>query len=83
MQVTIAKPAGNGVVGGDMLAAGILEDVNRTKLPAEGCALLLHRDGSVIAYKDADKILKPAAEIDPQLTLSCSVNSSKHQPSPR
>ncbi len=68
MQVTIAKPAGNGVVGGDMLAAGILEDVNRTKLPAEGYALLLHRDGSVIAYKDADKILKPAAEIDPQLT---------------
>lgn len=48
MQVTIAKPAGNGVVGGDMLAAGILEDVNRTKLPAEGYALLLHRDGSVI-----------------------------------
>ena len=68
MQVTIAKPAGNGVVGGDMLAAGILEDVNRTKLPAEGYSLLLHRDGSVIAYKDADKILKPATEIDPQLT---------------
>ncbi len=68
MQVTIAIPAANGVIGGNMLTSGILADINRIKLPAEGYSLLLHRDGSVIAYKDADKILKPVTEIDPQLT---------------
>ena len=68
MQVTVAIPAANGVIGGNMLTKDILADINRIKLPAEGYALLLHRDGSVIAYSDADKILKPATEIDPQLT---------------
>ena len=68
MQVTIAKPAANGVVGGDMLAKGIMDSISQTQLPAEGYALLLHRDGSVISYRDTNKILKPATEIDPQLT---------------
>jgi methyl-accepting chemotaxis protein len=68
MQVTIAIPAANGVIGGNMLTSGILADINRIKLPAKGYSLLLHRDGSVIAYSEADKILKPATEIDAQLT---------------
>lgn len=70
LQVTIAQPAGNGVVGGDMLVAGILEDVNRMKLPASGYALLLHNDGTIIAHRDANWILKPVNELEPQLTTA-------------
>lgn len=70
MQVTVAKAVTNGVVGGDMLATAVLQTLSQTKLPADGYAMLLHRDGTVISYKDADKVLKPATAIDPQLTPS-------------
>ena len=70
LQVTVAQPAGNGVVGGDMLVAGILEDVNRIKLPASGYALLLHNDGTIIAHKEAKWILNPVSELEPQLTTT-------------
>lgn len=43
-----------------MLVAGILEDVNRMKLPASGYALLLHNDGTIIAHRDANWILNPS-----------------------
>ena len=38
------------------------------KLPADGFAILMHKDGTVIAYKDAAKAMKPASEIDNDLT---------------
>ncbi len=38
------------------------------KLPADGFAIMMHKDGTVIAYKDAAKAMKPATEIDNDLT---------------
>ncbi len=53
-----------------MLVAGILDDVNRMKLPASGYALLLHNDGTIIAHRDANWILKPVNELESQLTTA-------------
>ncbi len=68
MVVTLAQPAQGGVVGGDLSIASLVEDVTRMKLPADGIAIMMHKDGTVIAYKDAAKAMKPATEIDNDLT---------------
>ncbi|WP_323064582.1 methyl-accepting chemotaxis protein [Aeromonas jandaei] len=68
MVVTLAQPAQGGVVGGDLSIASLVEDVTKMKLPADGFAIMMHRDGTVIAYKDAAKAMKPATEIDNDLT---------------
>ncbi|MNU75184.1 Methyl-accepting chemotaxis protein PctA [compost metagenome] len=64
MVVTLAQPAQGGVVGGDLSIASLVEDVTKMALPADGVAILMHKDGTVIAYKDAAKAMKPASEID-------------------
>ncbi|BBT65479.1 methyl-accepting chemotaxis protein [Aeromonas caviae] len=66
--VTLAQPARGGVVGGDLSIASLVDDVTKMKLPADGFAILMHKDGTVIAYKDAAKAMKPASEIDNDLT---------------
>jgi methyl-accepting chemotaxis protein len=68
MVVTLAQPAQGGVVGGDLSIASLVEDVTKMKLPADGMAIMMHKDGTVIAYKDAAKAMKPATEIDNDLT---------------
>ncbi|MGY3903914.1 methyl-accepting chemotaxis protein [Aeromonas lusitana] len=68
MVVTLAQPAQGGVVGGDLSIASLVEDVTKMALPADGVAILMHKDGTVIAYKDAAKAMKPATEIDNDLT---------------
>ncbi len=68
MVVTLAQPAQGGVVGGDLSIASLVDDVTKMKLPADGFAIMMHRDGTVIAYKDAAKAMKPATEIDNDLT---------------
>ncbi|HDX8596809.1 methyl-accepting chemotaxis protein [Aeromonas dhakensis] len=68
MVVTLAQPAQGGVVGGDLSIASLVEDVTKMKLPADGFAIMMHKDGTVIAYKDAVKAMKPATEIDNDLT---------------
>ncbi|MFQ2601314.1 methyl-accepting chemotaxis protein [Aeromonas caviae] len=66
--VTLAQPAQGGVVGGDLPIASLVDDITKMKLPADGFAILMHKDGTVIAYKDAAKAMKPASEIDNDLT---------------
>ena len=66
--VTLAQPATGGVVGGDLPIAGIVDDIERMALPADGYAVLMHKDGTVIAYKDAGKAMRPAYEIDNELS---------------
>ncbi|MFM4755369.1 methyl-accepting chemotaxis protein [Aeromonas caviae] len=66
--VTLAQPAEGGVVGGDLSIASLVDDITKMKLPADGFAILMHKDGTVIAYKDAAKAMKPASEIDNDLT---------------
>ncbi|MBP7663491.1 MAG: methyl-accepting chemotaxis protein, partial [Shewanella sp.] len=65
--VTMAQPTAQGVVGGDLSIASLVDGVNRMKLPANGYAIMMHKDGTVIAYKDQAKTMKPIAEIDNEL----------------
>ncbi|MFM5362398.1 methyl-accepting chemotaxis protein [Aeromonas veronii] len=66
--VTLAQPVAGGVVGGDLSIASLVEDVTKMQLPADGFAIMMHKDGTIIAYKDAAKAMKPASEIDNDLT---------------
>ncbi|MGN5139550.1 methyl-accepting chemotaxis protein [Aeromonas sp. 164P] len=68
MVVTLAQPVSGGVIGGDLSIASLVEDVTRMPLPADGFAIMMHKDGTIIAYKDAAKAMKPASEIDNDLT---------------
>ncbi len=68
MVVTLAQPVSGGVVGGDLSIASLVEDVTKMQLPADGFAIMMHKDGTIIAYRDAAKAMKPASEIDNDLT---------------
>ena len=68
MVVTLAQPVSGGVIGGDLSIASLVEDVTKMQLPADGFAIMMHKDGTIIAYKDSAKAMKPASEIDNDLT---------------
>ncbi|MGI1945020.1 methyl-accepting chemotaxis protein [Shewanella glacialipiscicola] len=68
--VTLAEPATGGVVAGDLSINMLIEEVNRMTLPANGYAIMVHKDGTVIAYKDQTKTLKPISDIDNDLNQS-------------
>lgn len=68
--VTIAQAVSTGVVAGDVSITDMVEDIKKMSLPANGFAILMHKDGTVIAYKDASKIMRPANEISTDLTVS-------------
>ncbi|MCV5784804.1 cache domain-containing protein, partial [Escherichia coli] len=57
MVVTLAQPVSGGVVGGDLSIASLVEDVTKMQLPADGFAIMMHKDGTIIAYKDAAKAM--------------------------
>ncbi|MEM6185116.1 methyl-accepting chemotaxis protein [Shewanella vaxholmensis] len=65
--VTLAEPVTGGVIAGDLSISNLIEEVNRMKLPANGYAIMMHKDGTVIAYKDQAKTMKPVGEIDNEL----------------
>ncbi|MFV0595533.1 methyl-accepting chemotaxis protein [Shewanella sp.] len=65
--VTMAQATSQGVVGGDLSIASLVESVNRMTLPANGYAIMMHKDGTVIAYKEASKAMKPVGDIDNDL----------------
>ncbi len=65
--ITLAKPALQGVVGGDITIDKVLETVKALRLPANGFAILADHNGSVIAYQDESRVLKPLTGINPQL----------------
>lgn len=65
--VTMAQAVSQGVVGGDLSIASLVESVNRMTLPADGYAIMMHQDGTVIAYKDTSKAMKPVSDIDNDL----------------
>ncbi|ALP42422.1 methyl-accepting chemotaxis protein [Aeromonas schubertii] len=77
--VTLAQPVPGGVVGGDLSIASLVEDVNKMTLPADGYAILMHKDGTIIAYKDPAKAMKPATEIDNDLTNTIIEQSKRSQ----
>jgi methyl-accepting chemotaxis protein len=65
--VTMAQPTRNGVVGGDLSIASLVDSVNDMSLPANGYAIMMHKDGTVIAYKDSSKLMGKVTDIDAQL----------------
>ncbi|MGS0536695.1 methyl-accepting chemotaxis protein [Pseudoalteromonas sp. SaAl2] len=65
--VSIAQPARNGVVGGDVSIASIVDSVSNMSLPANGHAIMIHDDGTVIAYKDASKLMGKITNIESKL----------------
>lgn len=66
--VTIAQPTYNGVVGGDVSIASLVDSVNNMALPANGYAIMTHKDGTVIAHKDASKAMARVTDIDDDLS---------------
>lgn len=76
MVVTLAQPAQGGVVGGDLSIASLIDSVINMTLPAQGFAIMVHKEGDVIAYKDAVKAMLPTTEIDNELTRA-TINQSK------
>ncbi|MCP3128990.1 methyl-accepting chemotaxis protein [Shewanella sp. KJ2020] len=75
--VTMAKATSQGVVGGDLSIASLVESVNRMTLPANGYAIMMHKDGTVIAYKDHAKSMRSIGEIDNELNRSLPEQSRK------
>jgi len=77
--VSIAKTTQSGVVAGDLSIETLVDSVNTMSLPADGYAIMMHKDGTVIAYKDTKKVMADIAHIDSkinhQLILSNSQNS--------
>ncbi|WP_445945579.1 methyl-accepting chemotaxis protein [Shewanella sp.] len=65
--VTIAQPTRSGVVGGDVSIASLVDSINSMSLPANGHAIMMHKDGTVIAYKDSSKLMGKITDIDAQL----------------
>ncbi|MCW3171125.1 methyl-accepting chemotaxis protein [Shewanella subflava] len=68
--VTLAKPILNGVVGGDLSIDSLVEGVNQMTLPSNGFAIMMHKDGTVIAYKDASKAMGHIRAIDNDLDFN-------------
>lgn len=75
--VSIAKSTLDGVVGGDVSIASIVNSVNNMALPADGYAMMLHKDGTVIAYKDTSKLMGEMSRIDSQLTHQLVTQNTK------
>ncbi|SUI86025.1 methyl-accepting chemotaxis protein [Shewanella morhuae] len=75
--VTLAEPVVGGVVAGDLSINMLIEEINQMKLPANGYAIMVHKDGTVIAYKDQTKTLKPISDIDNDLNRGLPEQSRK------
>ncbi|WP_299807527.1 methyl-accepting chemotaxis protein [uncultured Shewanella sp.] len=73
--VSMAQPAKGGVVGSDLSIASLVDNVNNMNLPAKGYAIMMHKDGTVIAYKDHAKSMGPIQNIDRQLNAQIASKS--------
>ncbi|MBQ4890272.1 methyl-accepting chemotaxis protein [Shewanella sp. MMG014] len=68
--ITLAEKIHNGVIASDVNINDLVDDVNRMTLPSNGFAIMMHKDGTVIAYKDASKAMGHIRDIDNQLDLN-------------
>ncbi len=75
--VSLAQPTAKGVIGGDLGIDTLVAEVNRMAIPAAGFAIMMHNDGTVIAYKDGSKAMRPVAEIDDDLGAGILANIQK------
>ena len=59
-----------GVMAADLEISKLITDINAIELPAQGYAMLLSNDGTIIAYNDEAMILQPATRIDDDITVA-------------
>ena len=57
-----------GVVANDMSIAQVAKEILSVRLPGEGYAYILHKDGTVLVHPNKDAILKPVSTLVPELT---------------
>ena len=65
-----------GVVGIDMSPAEIVKQLLSVKLPGEGYAFLVHKDGTVLIHPNKEFILKPSTSIGAEITPERIVQSA-------
>ncbi|MBL1376920.1 methyl-accepting chemotaxis protein [Zobellella iuensis] len=73
--VTLAQPVQQngrlaGVIGGDVAITSLIDDINAIRLPARGYAMMLDKNGTLIAHRDQARVLQTAANLDPHLSAS-------------
>jgi methyl-accepting chemotaxis protein len=57
-----------GVVANDMSIAQVVKEVLSVRLPGEGYAFVVHKDGTVLVHPNKDAVLKPVTALVPELT---------------
>ena len=57
-----------GVVANDMSIAQVVKEILSVRLPGEGFAFILHKDGTVLVHPNKDAVLKPVTSIVAELT---------------
>ncbi|MBM7455324.1 methyl-accepting chemotaxis protein [Oceanisphaera litoralis] len=72
--VTLAAPVLTngqlaGVIAGDIAITNLVDDINAIRLPAKGYAMMLSKDGTMIAYRDTAMSLRPATNLDANLSV--------------
>lgn len=76
--VSIAKTTQGGVVAGDLSIEALVDSVNTMSLPADGYAIMMHKDGTVIAYKDARKVMADITRIDSKINHQLILSNSQN-----
>jgi len=76
--VSIAKTTQSGVVAGDLSIETLVDSVNTMSLPADGYAIMMHKDGTVIAYKDARKVMADITRIDSKINQQLILSNSQN-----
>ncbi len=75
--VAFSSPVAHGVVSGVIDIDSIINNINGLNIQANGEAIMLLKDGTVIAYKDKARILKPASELAADLNTAFLEQSSR------
>ncbi|RYU71136.1 methyl-accepting chemotaxis protein [Aliivibrio finisterrensis] len=77
--VTIAKATDDAVVASDLSIATLIKQVSEMALPDNGEALLIDKDGKIIAYKDKELVQKSISKVSAQLNIQQVEQASKNK----
>ncbi|MGL5286749.1 MAG: cache domain-containing protein, partial [Aeromonas sp.] len=66
--VTLAQPTTGGVVGGAISIRSLVDDINKMVLPGDGFAILMHKDGTLIATPGKTDQMVEVSQLDNALT---------------
>ena len=77
--VTIAKATDDAVVASDLSIATLIKQVSEMALPDNGEALLIDKEGKIIAHKEKDLVQQSVSQISTQLNLQQVEQASKNK----